>query len=59
MNGRPDLPQTIAKRQEALRARRLAQGLTEVRGIYLPQAKHVVLKEIAKELQKGVDKLNK
>jgi len=46
---------TIAERQEALRTRRLVQGLTEVRGIYLPQAKHAALKEIARGLQKSVD----
>jgi len=43
---------TTAERQKALRARRAAEGKTEVRGIYLPQAKHAALKKIAKELQK-------
>lgn len=46
---------TTAERQKSLRARRAAEGKTEVRGIYLPQAKHAALKEIAKGLQKSVD----
>ena len=41
---------TIAQRQKALRARRLAEGLTEVRGIYLPLNQHAALKLLAKML---------
>jgi len=52
------LAKTAAERQEALRARRLLADLTEVRGIYLPPSKHAALKKIARELQKGIDKLN-
>lgn len=39
---------TNAQNQQALRARRLEQGLTEVRGIYLPPALHKWLKQVAK-----------
>ena len=41
-------PKTAAQRQQALRERRAAQGLTEVRGIYLPPALHQWLKQMAK-----------
>lgn len=43
---------TTAQRQEALRARRAAEGLTEVRGIYLPPALHPELKRLAEKLAK-------
>ena len=45
---------TIAQRQKALRARRLAEGLTEVRGIYLPLNQHAALKLLAKMLPDNV-----
>ena len=38
---------TTAQRQAALRARRLALGLAEVRGIYLPIALHQKIKQQA------------
>lgn len=38
-------PKTIAQRQQALRARRLAEGLTEVRGLYLPAEQHAGVKK--------------
>ena len=41
---------TVTERQAALRARRLEQGLTEVRGIYLPPDKHAELKQLAVKL---------
>lgn len=41
---------TPAQRQQDLRARRLAEGLTEVRGIYLPLNQHAALKLLAKML---------
>ena len=43
-------PKTTAQRQEALRARRLAEGLTEVRGLYLAPDKHAALKKLAKTM---------
>lgn len=43
---------TTAQRQEALRARRAAAGLTEVRGIYLLPALHPELKKLAIKLGK-------
>jgi hypothetical protein len=43
--------QTTAQRQDALRKRRAAIGLTEVRGIYLPKAKHAELRRLAAKLQ--------
>ena len=49
------LAKTTSQRQEAFRSRKIAQDLCEVRGIYLPQAKHAALKEIARGLQKSVD----
>ncbi len=47
---------TAAKRQQALRARRLADGLTEVRGIYLPPSLHAELKAKAAEMLKKATK---
>lgn len=41
---------TNPERQAALRQRRAAEGLTEVRGVYLPQTLHKVVKEYAKKL---------
>lgn len=41
---------TTAERQQALRARRDAEGLQEVRGIYLPRALHAKLKALARKL---------
>lgn len=49
MNKTPP-PQTNAQRQAALRQRRAAEGLTEVRGVYLPPPMHKALKEYAKKL---------
>lgn len=46
------MPQTNKERQEALRARRLMLGQTEVRGIYLHPDQHAELKAYAKKLQK-------
>lgn len=46
-------PQTVRERQEAFRARNAMLGLSEVRGIYLPQAKHGELKRIATEMLCG------
>lgn len=40
--------QTTQERQEALRARRLMLGQTEVRGIYLPPELHADLKALAR-----------
>lgn len=42
--------QTNKERQEALRARRLMLGMTEVRGVYLPPDLHAPLKAEAKRL---------
>ncbi len=47
---------TAAKRQQALRARRLADGLTEVRGIYLPPSLHADLKAKAAAMLKKATK---
>ena len=38
---------TTSQRQQSLRARRAAEGLAEVRGIYLPQAQHAHIKRLA------------
>jgi hypothetical protein len=46
------MPQSTKERQEALRARRLMLGQTEVRGIYLPPELHPELKAYAKKLAK-------
>lgn len=40
-----------SQRQATLRDRRLAEGLTEVRGIYLRTEDHAKLKQYAKKLQ--------
>jgi hypothetical protein len=45
--------QTTKERQEALRARRLMLGETEVRGIYLPLELHGELKMMARNLSEG------
>jgi hypothetical protein len=42
--------QTTRERQEALRARRLMLGQTEVRGIYLHPDQHAELKALARKL---------
>lgn len=44
---------TAAQRQEALRARRLMLGLTEVRGIYAAPDDHAAIKKYAAKLQKA------
>lgn len=46
------MPQSTKERQEALRARRLMLGMTEVRGIYLRPEQHAELKAYAKKLAK-------
>lgn len=46
------MPQSPKERQEALRVRRLMEGLTEVRGIYLPPDLHASLKAESKRLLK-------
>lgn len=48
--------QTTKERQEALRARRLMLGMTEVRGVYLPPELHAELKAYAKKLAKKAAK---
>lgn len=45
-------PQSTKERQEALRARRLLLGMTEVRGIYLPLELHAELKAEARRILK-------
>lgn len=45
-------PLSNRERQEALRARRLMLGMTEVRGIYLHPDQHAELKAYAKKLAK-------
>jgi len=42
---------TTTQRQQSLRARREAQGLREVRGIYLPPDRHAALKAYAKKMK--------
>lgn len=44
--------QTPAERQEARRARLLMEGMTEVRGVFLPPALHAALKDEARRLLK-------
>jgi hypothetical protein len=41
---------TTTERVAALRARRAADGLTEVRGIFLPQDLHAKLKQVAAKM---------
>jgi hypothetical protein len=43
--------QSTKDRQEALRARRLMLGMTEVRGIYLHPGDHAAAKRYAKRLR--------
>jgi hypothetical protein len=50
----PPMPQSTQERQEALRARRLMLGMTEVRGIYLHPSLHAELKAHARKLAKRV-----
>ncbi len=50
--GRSKLAKTTAQRQEDLRARRAIEGMTEVRGIYLPPTLHPELKKMAAKLAK-------
>lgn len=52
LNQLPPMPQSTKERQEALRARRLMLGMTEVRGIYLHPDQHAELKALAKKLAK-------
>jgi hypothetical protein len=44
--------QTVAQRQANYRSRKAAAELSEVRGIFLPQALHAALKEHARKLLK-------
>jgi hypothetical protein len=44
------LPQSAKERQEAYRARQAMQGMTEVRGIFLPPERHQQLKDYAAKL---------
>jgi hypothetical protein len=46
----PPMPKTNKEKQEDFRARMALLGLKEVRGIYLPEALHPVLKEQAQKL---------
>lgn len=46
------MAKTVKERQEDLRARRLMEGMTEVRGVYLHPDKHAELKAYAKKLAK-------
>lgn len=46
------MPQSTKERQEALRARRAMLGMTEVRGVYLPQELHAELKKAATAMRK-------
>jgi glycine/D-amino acid oxidase-like deaminating enzyme len=48
--------QSNKERQEALRARRLMLGMTEVRGIYLHPDQHAELKAYARKLAKKAEK---
>ncbi len=48
-------PQTTSQRQQSLRARRAAEGMAEVRGIYLPQAQHAHIKRLAALLGKPTE----
>lgn len=41
---------TTAQKQRDFRARKIAQGLTEVRGIFAPPEAHAAIKEAAREL---------
>jgi hypothetical protein len=43
-------PSTI--RAQELRQRRLAAGLSEVRGIWAPQSEHAAIKALAERLQR-------
>lgn len=51
----PPMAQSNKERQEALRARRLMLGMTEVRGIYLHPDQHAELKAFAKKLAKRLE----
>lgn len=45
------MPQSNKERQQAFRARKIIlEGVTEVRGIFLPEAQHAALKKLAAEL---------
>ena len=46
------IAKTITERQAAFRARKAAADLSEVRGIFLPQALHAALKAHARNLLK-------
>ena len=48
-------PKTTTQRQQSLRARRTAEGLAEVRGIYLPLAQHAHIKRLAALLGKPTE----
>jgi hypothetical protein len=41
---------TVSQRQAAFRARRRAEGLEEVRGIWAPKALHKQIKQSAKQI---------
>jgi hypothetical protein len=41
---------TNAQKQAELRARRLAQGITELRGLYAPTTQHAAIKAAVREM---------
>ncbi len=43
---------TVSQRQAAFRARRRAEGLEEVRGIWARKADHAAIKQAAKQIAK-------
>ncbi len=51
-DGKVFAAQSVAQRQQAFRARNAIAGLTEVRGVFLPQSLHAALKEHARKLLK-------
>jgi hypothetical protein len=49
-------PKTNAQKQADLRARRLAQGITELRGLYAPTTQHAAIKAAVRGMIEGKKK---
>ena len=57
MNPKPSTAKTPAQRMAAFRARKAAQQLSEVRGIFAPPALHPPIRAFAKRLTKQSENL--
>jgi hypothetical protein len=53
---KPEPPGASTERSAELRARRAAQGITELRGLYAPTTQHAAIKAAVREMIEGKKK---